>query len=83
MLSASRGYWFWSRRNLTQADEGEFLFLHGERCMVQCFGDVADLQVGMLGKDVVGGHSVSDHRDGRGDREAKIANARDAAHLVR
>jgi len=32
-----------------------------------CFGDVVDLEVGMLGEDLVGGHPVSDHCDDGGN----------------
>ena len=63
--------------------KGKFSFLHGARCVVQCFGDVFDFEVRVLGEDLVGGHAVSDHCDDGGDGEAKIADARDAALVCR
>lgn len=45
--------------------------------------DVTEFEVGVLAKDLVVRHSISDHSDESRNGEPEITDAADAAHLVR
>ena len=57
-------------------------FAYGLGGIEKRFVDVLGGQVGMLSEDLVGRHSVSDHRHHRCDREAQPSDARQASHDI-